>query len=515
MIYELRFAVNKEHSTYIVLRSILIHSTKTYDLTFMERFDDEYAFLVNGTTKEVLAFCDEISKRIPLSLNFKFLYFKNIECTDFQPSSVPDLPIALDAVLLQELSDNPYKLVDYLENFECKDILATLNECIARLKANNLVIKTALGNFRFGMSIETLQGDLDENSSLLFWDISMLKTHMRVENAQVEALASFEKPSMMLMPKDIFRDILGSEIKECILPFDAFLSVLSGYCLKQDIAFSFFVRSSQDPFISYDQNVPCSHKIVVSKDGFVLYDEIEAKSLQEIINVHKTELEVKDKDNENLQISSLIMCLSKKNEIFFWLKSGDGIKSILEFDFECSPYVLFQEILNTKDGDKLCKNFEKYCPELYLYSQKVIQSKKTKNIFNFLDSIALILGFESVYRLFANANTYVRDKGPRIDYKIIKNEKNELKLDYILVLKSAMSFKIAGVDDATLCYGILDSLGEFLGNLIGDIGINFHAKSVFIFGSLLGEKILFDKILHYMPKNMKLILPKSGFLDYQ
>lgn len=513
MIYELRFAV--ERDGYTALRSILIHSIKPYDLAFCEQFDeDEYAFLINGEAQEVLGFCDEISKRIPLSLNFKFLHFKDIESDDFKPSLVPDLPLVLDASLMQELSSDPNKLPKYLDNFECKDILATLNECINRLKANNLVIKTALGNFKFGVNIEALSKESSQDAKLLFWDISMLKTHMRVESGQVEALASFEKPSMMLMPKEIFCDTLGGGIRECILPFDAFLSVLSAYCLKQDIAFSFFVKSSEEPFVSYDQNLPKSHRIVVSKDGFVLYDEIEAKSLQEIINAHKMELEIKDA-SKNLQASSLIMFLSKKNKMFFWLR-GDGVKSVLDFEFECSLHELFQEILATKDGDKLCENFKKHCPELYLSFQGSNEpTKKSKNIFDFLDSVAFILGFKNVHQLFANAYTYVRDKGPRIDYKIIKNEEDELKFNYILVLKSAMSFKIAGLDDATLCYGILDSLGEFLGNLIGDMGVNFHAKSVFIFGSLLGEKILFDKILHYMPKSMRLILPKSGFLDYQ
>ncbi|MFG5109172.1 protein hydE, partial [Campylobacter lari] len=106
------------------------------------------------------------------------------------------------------------------------------------------------------------------------------------------------------------------------------------------------------------------------------------------------------------------------------------------------------------------------------------------------------------------------DRGPRIDYKIIKDEQQNLKLDYPKILRSVMSFLLAGVDEATLSYGILDSMGEFFGNFIQDLCVNFSLQNVLIFGSLLEEKIFLDKILHYIPKNIHLVLPKKDYLDY-
>ena len=81
------------------------------------------------------------------------------------------------------------------------------------------------------------------------------------------------------------------------------------------------------------------------------------------------------------------------------------------------------------------------------------------------------------------------------------------------ILQSAMSFALAGVDNATLCYGIVDSLCEFMGGLARDMEQNYGIKKIFLCGDMLTESIFLDKITHYIPKNLELILPQDGFVD--
>lgn len=521
MIYELDFMANQEGKH--LLRSFLFQAIINYKITFMELTkEDHYSLLLNGEEDEILSFCNDISNRIPLSMNFRFLEFKNVDYPDFTPCAVLETPQVLDVLTIQDVYDNPESVMQYLRDFQCscKEFEKMMQTCIEKLRNNDLAIKTALGIFKFGINKEVLsKGNASKyerfsQGGLVFWDISMLKTHMRAEKEQIEILASFEKPSTMLMPKEIFYNDLGSQMQECILPFDIFLSVLARYCLESQISFSFFTHTTQEPFVSYDQDIPQSHKIVLSKDGFILYDEMRAKDLQEVIGEHIHQLGHLTEGKDRLQAHSLVLFLSKSHQTFFWLKDNHGFKSIVDFCFETSPSILLEEILQTKDGDKLCENFKKSFPELFEKMQDLRPHEETKNIFVFLDTLARILGFQNAEKLLNHTHMYLRDKGPRIDYKIARNANNELEFTYISLLKSAMSFKIAGVDDETLCYGILDSMGEFFGNLIGDMGINFHAKKVLICGSFLQEKILLDRILHYMPKNMEIILPKAGFLDY-
>ncbi len=514
MIYELRFSVTGAPEDYLPLRSILFKVAKFRKIRCCENIiKQDYRFIFESRQQEALEFCDEIAKRIPLSLFFNFLSFESVEEQKFR-AKIPKIPPVIDALEIAQIVETKDldALKKWLVDFTCQgagDFDSILQNCLDLLKKDALCIQTSRGNFQL-----TLHQSHSDNK-VVFWDISGLKTYMRIDSAQIKALASYEKPSMSLMPKEAFYNILGDEHRECLLPFDIFLSVLAKYCLESGIDFAFIAPSKEAPCLSYHQILPKPHSITLSQNGYVIFHQIQARDLKSIILAHKEELESVSKD-ERLKSHALIMGLSREHETLFWLKEDRGLKSILECSLECAPAVLLQEVLQTTHGDRLCANFAAHFPKLFEKAgSHALKSRKTKNLFEFLDAVALILGFDDANHLLKNARKYVRDKGPRIDYKLEKSPQNVLYFDYIRVLKSAMSFRIAGIDEATLCYGILDSMGEFLGNFIGDMSVNFNAKRLFLFGSLLKEKIILDKILHYMPKDVDLILPKNGFLDYR
>ena len=200
----------------------------------------------------------------------------------------------------------------------------------------------------------------------------------------------------------------------------------------------------------------------------------------------------------------------------FWLKSGEKYQSALNAEFELNARLVFEGIASYKDGDKLLANFRRAVPQIDAHLESYGEvSQKSRNIFAFLGVVARVLGYgEDAHALLENAKGYVRDKGPRIDYKLVKSPQNILSLDYPKILRSCMSFYLAGVDRETLSYGVLDSLGEFVGNLMQDLCVNFAARKILLCGNLLEEKILLDKILHYAPRDVRLILPKKGYLDY-
>ena len=57
-----------------------------------------------------------------------------------------------------------------------------------------------------------------------------------------------------------------------------------------------------------------------------------------------------------------------------------------------------------------------------------------------------------------------------------------------------MSFKLAGIDDLTLSYGIIESFVEFLANEIESVRENFNIDLVVASGSMLENKKLFAKL---------------------
>ena len=417
---------------------------------------------------------------------------------------------------------------------------------------------------------------------VLFWNLSTLRTYMRVEAAQCDALASYEKPSMMLSTKEVCSEALGREV-ECVLAYDLFLGVLGERCSAGQMDYV-FVRELDSalglngepngepnlPYhIAYTQEVPQEECIVLAQNGLVLYcGESRVQSLQEIIHAHEDLLEeAREPDGgsgvaQNLEGASahgakeappqksrlqkareerlggkiasaknssgaqetrrlegneaLIVSLNRDNPMCFWLKSGEKYQSALNAEFELNARLVFEGIASYKDGDKLLANFRRAVPQIDAYLESYGQaSQKSRNIFAFLGVVAKVLGYgEDAHALLENAKGYVRDKGPRIDYKLVKSEQNILGLDYPKILRSCMSFYLAGVDRETLSYGVLDSLGEFVGNLMQDLCVNFAARKILLCGNLLEEKILLDKILHYAPRDVRLILPKKGYLDY-
>lgn len=590
--------------------------------------------LQDSEPNPLLEFANTLAQKIPLSLKFRFSSIESVAQDEDSagrgnlpegesarktpqdaalaiPNSIPALnesPASpkhpsLDAQTITQIIKNQDlpQMQKYLSatSFVCegeeREFAQALDFIQEELEGQKpVVLHTSRGKIAISALPFDASSSLFESSSLknppahatntppkvLFWNLSTLRTYMRAEAAQCDALASYEKPSMMLSTKEVFSEALGREV-ECVLAYDLFLGVLGERCSAGQMDYVFVRELDSAPksnwelngepnlpyHIAYTQEVPQEERIVLAQNGLVLYcGESRAQSLQEIICAHEDLLdEARELDGgsvvaENLEgangvnqappqksrlqkareerlggkIASaknssgaqemrrlegneaLIVSLSRDNPMCFWLKSGEKYQSALNSEFELNARLVFEGVASYKDGDKLLANFRRAVPQIDAHLESLGQaSQKSRNIFAFLGVVAKVLGYgEDAHALLENAKGYVRDKGPRIDYKLVKSEQNILSLDYPKILRSCMSFYLAGVDRETLSYGVLDSLGEFVGNLMQDLCVNFAARKILLCGNLLEEKILLDKILHYAPRDVRLILPKKGYLDY-
>ena len=106
------------------------------------------------------------------------------------------------------------------------------------------------------------------------------------------------------------------------------------------------------------------------------------------------------------------------------------------------------------------------------------------------------------------ASQFLGSKGPRIDFRLEKNEEGKIYLDTLRTLRSVMSFKLAGVEKELLCFGILDSFAEFFANLSRDMEENYNTKGIIISGELFLNKQFIDQFIHYLPKDSD-IFPNS------
>lgn len=584
--------------------------------------------LQDGEENPLLEFANTLAQKIPLSLKFRFSSIESVaqdedsagqpkppkgesarktpqDVAPTIPNSIPALNESathpkhppLDAQTITQIIKNQdlpqmqkyLSATSFVHEGGEQEFAQALDFIQEELESQKPVV---LHTSRGKIAISTLPFDGSSSKNppapatntppkVLFWNLSTLRTYMRAEAAQCDALASYEKPSMMLSTKEVFSEVLGREV-ECVLAYDLFLGVLGERCRAGQMDYVFVCELDSAPksdwelnllyHIAYAQEVPQEERIVLAQNGLVLYcGESRAQSLQEIIHAHGDLLEeAREPDGgsgvaQNLEGTSahgareakealpqksrlqkareerlggkiagaknssgaqemrrlegneaLIVSLSRDNPMCFWLKSGEKYQSALNAEFELNARLVFEGIASYKDGDKLLANFRRAVPQIDAHLESLGQaSQKSRNIFAFLGVVAKVLGYgEDAHALLENAKGYVRDKGPRIDYKLVKSPQNILSLDYPKILRSCMSFYLAGVDRETLSYGVLDSLGEFVGNLMQDLCVNFAARKILLCGNLLEEKILLDKILHYAPRDVRLILPKKGYLDY-
>ncbi|WP_456485457.1 hypothetical protein [Hydrogenimonas sp.] len=193
-----------------------------------------------------------------------------------------------------------------------------------------------------------------------------------------------------------------------------------------------------------------------------------------------------------------------------------GLVDFMRFDFEYETFdALFSAIeAMNETGGKLLANFQQKFPEVFEgFVGKRIE-RNGSNVMTLFGVIGMILGFgettaEASRKLLDNAAEFKGKKGPRIDYKL----KGERRLDPLWSVRTAMSFKLAGLDDLTLSFGVVESFSEFLSSTIDDIETDMGLDGVVLCGSLFGEKKILQKSHMLIAKNHTVYFNKALPLD--
>ena len=190
----------------------------------------------------------------------------------------------------------------------------------------------------------------------------------------------------------------------------------------------------------------------------------------------------------------------------------------IDFEFNFKD---FEEIFATisvmdENGKKLVGNFSKKANNLFENALNADISSEKKGIYYLWGLIGIVLGLgnsidEAFEKLTIYANEAMTKKGPRIDYKMDKNNLNPL-----WAIRTAMSFKLAGVDDYLLSYGVIESFAEFLSNIYEEVNKENPLDGAIIVGDLFEGEFL-NKIYSYISKNYKVYtpatLPISGAIE--
>ncbi|RDU60897.1 hypothetical protein [Helicobacter sp. MIT 14-3879] len=541
-----------------------------------EHHNECYIFM-RAYSHSILAFSDMLSSHLPLSLHFIFKKLQLLDSTesnalcidkweslDTQDTKIPIPTIKEIENMIQTENPSLHQIYDFISIKHCtldshvkdfdfmhKHYLKALIESLILEFLQKDCISLECNQTSFILSKAPLHNkDSLSNqhhiSHIIFTDLYNATSYLRLSENQKTILASFEKPFVLLQCKAIFAKELHANAADKVfasLPRGCLMILLLHTLQKTyNIDYLFYTSTTNEKeksLLSYAEshidNIQIEHYTVAKelahtymphkKRGHHLFDIISCNPMQTDSHANK---------------KRLIVCLSLKNASAFWIESlqGDRFQQILDIKLSSALSTHLQNLYHYKNGDKLLFNFAKANPKLVQqwdidssFLQQITQrdsllQEEFKNAKfdnkqschtesdNLLKIFSLI---EQMLQLDLSVLEYaakcVRDRGPRIDYNLVRKD-SDIVLDYPRILRSIISFYLAGVENELLCYGVVESLAEFIGTLAGDMLVNYGIHEVFICGDLLLEQCFLDGIIHAIPKNIKLAFPNRHGIDY-
>ncbi|PUD50496.1 protein hydE [Helicobacter pylori] len=474
--------------------------------------DNTTSFYLQASAETTLEFAQKLSEILPFSLDFSFLSLKEItEPLDenlFQTTSLSK-PLFMNAKEHQDFLDKNASLyanaLGFVKNTAFKGAIIhnpkELIDCLTQLKE---ALKT-----QDCIPIDTSRGALslslkNPSPSVIFGDLSSVLSCTKLPLEDAKYLASLEKPCIKASLKSVFKDTFKNDEIIAQLPFDPILNLLCHILQDDGIEFVFMHESrSCEALLYYEALFKTPKRLITPAKKFVLENHLSTLPF-------KDELEFLSTTR-----NSIVLYFSFKRPTRLLLHANGSLKTLLSVSFD------FNQIFNLlKQDEKASRMLQNYATKFPDFYARIVELSKYNlggaNLLDFFQILGFVLGYSEDFcaqSVIPLAKECLRPKGPRIDYKILKDDSFKMALNFSKIMHSAMSFRLAGVENEILSLGILDSLAEFLGNFIWDNAQNFSIQEVTIAGDFFGEKVFLDLFVRYFPKT--LALKTHAFLDYE
>ncbi len=510
-----------------IYEKIFLKSIKEHSLSGKLVKDGFYlkCYIEADDTENFSNFATDFAKKLPHSI---FLYDTKVNVIEDMPDDEfiledkqkLDIPFCLECSksVLDENSSSYYDIFKSCDicghniDGEHKSYKKEF-EMIADLIKDGKTIKinTSYATYNIG-KVSKLCDEIDFD--IVAYDYATIKKFTHAKDYELKALASIEKPFIKLKTNIKFKtDIedLQEELIRFKLADDFMLYLLLQELNKNDINMIFISKDkikADEEFILFEQVTQKEPiEIVVSKNQHAI---VKGDKGLEVFPTLTTEIApivgatysvIKEHNLKDDNIAGIYLSKKYQNGIVIYGKKYGMINYLsLEAHYN-SISDIFQKIKSTDESGK--KLIENYISKFPKHCENILNLSFDKNYFNIHELwgiMSIILNFSSSSNLDIASNvlqnnsiSFLGNRGPRIDYKVIKN-KNTTSLNYLMIIRSAMSFKLAGIDDLTLSYGVIESFAEFLVNEIGDIKDNFNVSSTVLAGSLFQNSKLFTKL---------------------
>ncbi|WQW47309.1 protein hydE [Helicobacter pylori] len=474
--------------------------------------DNTTSFYLQASAEITLEFAQKLSEILPFSLDFSFLSLKEItEPLDenlFQTTSLSK-PLFMNAKEHQDFLDKNASLyadtLGLIKNtafkgdiiYSPKELIDCLTQLKGMLKTQDFIpIFTSRGALSFSLKKPSI--------SVIFSDLSSVLSCTKLPLEDAKYLASLEKPSIKAPLKSVFKDTFKNDEIIAQLPYDPILNLLCHILQDEGIEFVFIhANNPQEALLHYEALFKTPKRLITPAKKFVLENHLSTLPFKDELEFLST------------TPNSIVLYFSFKHPTRLLLHANGSLKTLLSVGFDFNQ--IFNLLKQDEKASRMLQNYAIKFPDFYARIAELSQyNLGGANLLDFFRILGFVLGYSEDFHshsVISLAKECLRPKGPRIDYKILKDDSLKMALNFSKIMHSAMSFRLAGVENEILSLGILDSLAEFLGNFIWDNAQNFSVQEVTIAGDFFGEKVFLDLFVQYFPKT--LALKVHAFLDYE
>ena len=536
----------KYSSSSLVYDKVLLKVLQESELDgSLVKTDTEIKLYVEAEDSDLLEqFATSLSLKLPHSI---FLRNTEVKVVDSLPdndftlsktkkSALSFCPSCLEKVL-EESSTEYYNVFCECEvcGYDADGESANYKSLIAQI-ANTISVgsvakvNTFYGEYYLG-KLEAKCNDI--SFDVLSYDLATVVKYTNVTNNETIALGAIEKPLISLKTNLKFK-MDFEEVQEELLRFklaDDFilhLTMVELHKLGIDCVFiskDEMAHDSELLIVDFKESMEPIECVVGEKNIVILsgskgLPKFELTNEAVIPYIGTFNSVIKEHNFEEKTVVGLNLSKDYHNNILVYGKKF-GLVEYLSFKSEYgSVSEIFETITSTNDtGAKLLENYKEKFPELYEKVAKIVFDNKELNIYKLWGIISIILGYSNTKDLYVsadilenNAKSFLGAKGPRIDYKL-QNIDSKVYLDPLMVIRTAMTFKLAGVDSLCLSYGVVESFVEFLAGQLDEIKQNMNNDVVVASGSLLGNKHLFSKLDKEVSVNHELYFNKELPVD--
>ena len=543
MILVLKFDYRSSSQLY---EKIFLRTLESFSLKgeIVKNHFDLRLYVEASTVQELESFSTQFSQDLPHSI---FLHNMEAEIVNEMPSSdfVLDIDTKMETSFcpkcLAEVNDSESpnyfnvflscQVCGYGVSGDKRSYKSEFEEVANQIKEGKVVeLHTFYGRYCVGLPTKI---PYKTEFDILAYDLATIEKYANVYEHELQALGSFEKPLIKLKVKPKFLidfDGVDAKLLRFKLPDDLNFHLLMEVLHTMDIN-ALFITKEQIPFdlklalttLKKELSpieVTVAEKDIVIVDGekglpkFPLTKEFVVPQLGAFNSL------IKEHNLQGENIASIYLSKEHKSNIIVY---GDkfGLVEYLSFNFEFySISEIFDKISDDDNAAKLVANYKKKFFEHY---EKIIDIEFEDpmfSIYRFWGVVAIILGYtdtrdpdKGASILEESASEFLGTKGPRIDYKLITKD-GKATLDPLMIVRTAMSFKLADVDQLTLCYGVVESFLEFIGNELDDIKDTMDTTAVTMSGSMLSNRHIFSKVSKEISINNNIYfnneLPISG-----